>query len=468
MRIGDIPAGLDGTSRVLGFLDGIRLRLVPLLLAPLVIVGSVAAFSATAASVTARPRILVCTDIGGTDFDDFQSMVHLLVYADRFDIVGLVSSPTGGPGRKADILKVIRCYEQDYQNLKTYSDQYPAPEALRDVCKQGAIHSPGLSGFGTPTEGSEWIIHCAEQPDSRPLWILDWAGLDDVAQALHDCPAIESRVRVYFIGGPNKKWCVPAYYYIMRRHPKLWIIENNSTYRGWFLGGDQNDEWSNAGFVAKYVAGRGAMGNFFAGLTLNGKSCDYIKMGDTPSVAYMLGDDPLNPEENKSWGGQFVRAWTRPYRLFDHAEENPPTRADNVEAFGVVEIRYHFKAPGFSHAEAALLVDGQRFTGFADKQGIWHFLFSPKMAKLWKYKIESTLPNLNGRTGAFTSYWPPAGLASRPSSTYPNWWTDNPAPALADDGWQGARTISKDRVDFLRDFAARIERCKMPATPHGD
>ena len=38
-----------------------------------------------------RHRILVSTDIGGTDPDDFQSMVHLLVYADLFDLEGLIS-----------------------------------------------------------------------------------------------------------------------------------------------------------------------------------------------------------------------------------------------------------------------------------------------------------------------------------------------------------------------------------------
>jgi hypothetical protein len=40
-----------------------------------------------------RYRVLVSTDIGGTDPDDFQSMVHFLVYADCFDIEGIVSSP---------------------------------------------------------------------------------------------------------------------------------------------------------------------------------------------------------------------------------------------------------------------------------------------------------------------------------------------------------------------------------------
>ncbi len=60
-----------------------------------------------------RHRVLVSTDIGGTDPDDFQSMVHLLVYADCFDLEGLVSSPFG-PGRKSDILTVIEHYERDY------------------------------------------------------------------------------------------------------------------------------------------------------------------------------------------------------------------------------------------------------------------------------------------------------------------------------------------------------------------
>ena len=62
-----------------------------------------------------RHRVIVSSDIGGTDPDDFQSMVHLLVYADRFDLEGLISSPFG-PGRKEHILQVIDCYERDYPN----------------------------------------------------------------------------------------------------------------------------------------------------------------------------------------------------------------------------------------------------------------------------------------------------------------------------------------------------------------
>src|SRR4029077_21078543 len=83
-----------------------------------------------------RPRVLVSSDIGGTDPDDFQSMVHFLLYADMFDVEGLVSSPFG-PGRKQHILDVIDLYARDYPNLKTWSERYPAPEALRALAKQG-------------------------------------------------------------------------------------------------------------------------------------------------------------------------------------------------------------------------------------------------------------------------------------------------------------------------------------------
>ena len=204
-----------------------------------------------------RHRVLVSTDIGGTDPDDFQSMVHLLLYADVLDIEGLIASPFG-LGRKADILRVIDAYEQDYPRLVTHSARYPRPDALRAITKQGAIDRLGPPGVGEPSEGSDWIVRCARRDDPRPLHVLVWGGIEDLAQALHDAPDILPKLRVYFIGGPNKMWSVEAYNSIEEDHPDLWIVEANSTYRGWFVGGDQRSEWGNKGFVAEHVAGRGA------------------------------------------------------------------------------------------------------------------------------------------------------------------------------------------------------------------
>ncbi|NOR65834.1 MAG: DUF1593 domain-containing protein, partial [Woeseiaceae bacterium] len=124
-----------------------------------------------------RYRVLVSTDIGGTDPDDFQSMVHLLVYADCFDIEGLVSSPYG-PGRKEHILEVIDCYADDYANLKTYSDQYPAPDTLRVITKQGETERAPYAGVRRSTKGSRWIVECARRDDPRPLYVLVWGGIE--------------------------------------------------------------------------------------------------------------------------------------------------------------------------------------------------------------------------------------------------------------------------------------------------
>jgi hypothetical protein len=122
------------------------------------------------------------------------------VYADVFDIEGLVSSPYG-PGRKADILEVIDCYAKDYANLRTYSDEYPAPDALRALTKQGETERPPYAGVRGSTEGSDWILHCARRKDPRPhigaksvnRWRVDF--LRDFAQRMVRCerPHVQSR-----------------------------------------------------------------------------------------------------------------------------------------------------------------------------------------------------------------------------------------------------------------------------------
>ncbi len=409
---------------------------------------SLAAF----ATEPARPRVIVSTDIGGTDFDDFQSLVHLLVYADKVDLEGLIASPWGAArDRKKNLLKVIERYAVDYPNLKTYSARYPTPDALRAIAKQGGTDSADLRGWGERTEGSDWIIRCAKRPDPRPLWLLIWGGIDDLAQALHDDPSIKTKLRVYFIGGPNKKWSTTAYDYLAREHRDLWIIENNSTYRGWFTGGNQTGDLENAKFVAAHVRGHGALGDYFAGIA------DKVKMGDTPSLAYLFGTTPENPASD-SWGGHFVRAWERPRHVFDHA----PTAADVVETFSIVELNYRPPAAITTGTTASLVIDKQEFPGFATSDGNWRFLFSPKEAKTWSYLLKSNDPALDGKTGGFTSKMPSPDLAARPSAHYPNWWTDDPDPAAAEAGQPGARHVSRWREAFLRDFAARLLRCQSP------
>jgi len=407
------------------------------------------------ASPAPRPRVVVSTDIGGTDFDDFQSLVHLLVTADVIDLEGMIASPWGEARHRRDnLLKIISVYEQDYPHLRTWSDLYPTPDSLRSLAKQGGSDSADLRGWGERTEGSDWIIQCARRKDPRPLWLLIWGGIDDLAQALHDDPSIKENLRVYWIGGPNKKWSTTAYDYIAREHPDLWIIESNSTYRGFFTGGNQAGSLGNAAFVATRVKGHGALGDYFTSIA------PQVKMGDSPSLTYVLGADPENPAASGNWGGRYVRAWDRPRYTFT----SPPTAKDEVETFAIVDLVYQPAAPAPAGTKATLVVDGQEFAGYMTASGVWHFLFSPKEAKSWTYTIKSTFPALDGQTGAFTSRMPAADRAQHPSARYPHWWTDDPAPEFSEGSHQGAKTVNQWREAFLNDFASRLEHCRIPAS----
>ncbi|MDY0357941.1 MAG: DUF1593 domain-containing protein [Sedimentisphaerales bacterium] len=401
-----------------------------------------------------RHRVVVSTDVGGTDPDDFQSLVHLLVYADVLDIEGIISSPYG-PGRKEHILQVIDCYERDYASLCTHSDRYPPADVLRSIAKQGETEVAPYAGVGRTTEGSDWIVQCARRDDPRPLYLLVWGGIEDLAQALHDAPDILPKLRVYWIGGPNKKWGPHAYQYVVTRHRDLWIIEANATYRGWFVGGNQEGQWANKAFVTAHVAGHGALGEFFA-TQLGGT----IKMGDTPSVGYLLHGTPEDPSQ-PGWGGQFVRAWERPYVRFDRLT----ARDDRMEVFGVLEIALPIGDGAPEEPQAHLVVENQSLAGHVPGDGTIRFRFCPKEAKTFGFAIRSNVPALDGLTGGITAVDPPLDVAQRPSPKLSNWWTDNPTPRFAEGPHFGAKTVSRWREDFLQDFAARMDRCQSPA-PH--
>ena len=84
---------------------------------------------------------------------------------------------------------------------------------------------------------------------------------------------------------------------------------------------------------------------------------------------------------------------------------------------------------------------------------------SPRDAKVWRYVIEGS----QRLEGQFTAVLPALTKTRQIDAAHPNWWIDDPDPAAAEGVHMGAKHVSRWREEFLRDFAARMMRCKQPA-----
>ena len=413
----------------------------------------------TKQEVPQRPRVLVSTDIGGTDPDDNQSMTHLMMYTDLFDLEGLVSSPSYGEGSKEEILRMIALYEKDYTNLKHCYPNLLSPNDLRSLSKQGRKGLSSFKGYGEPTEGSEWIITQARKESDRPLWVLVWGTLEDLAQALHDAPDIEPNIRVYYIGGPNKKWGSNSYSYIAENFPNLWIIENDATYRGFIFNQkfDTENKYGK-GYYDYAIKDMGILGadfiNYYKGV---------IKMGDTPSLLYMMDGDPEDPL-GESWGGSFEKIKYSSRRIIDLNEIQKNNISFSCPVYSIIE--FHLKGPEKSINKDIpcfnITIDKQVWQGYYNENGDYVARYAPKASSSLTYLTSSDINELNNISGNFevTLQWP----GEPHEDDYivgDNWYTDKQAKDLFEDNWQGCRTVRKWRNEILEDWAQRWKCLKQ-------
>jgi hypothetical protein len=80
--------------------------------------------------------------------------------------------------------------------------------------------------------------------------------------------------------------------------------------------------------------------------------------------------------------------------------------------------------------------------------------------KVWSYVIRSTFAAMDRQSGSFTAVPPSATRTARPSSRHPHWWTDDPDPRALEGVHAGAKSVSRWREEFLRDFAERLNRAR--------
>jgi hypothetical protein len=402
--------------------------------------------------VPVKPRILISTDIGGTDPDDNQSMIHFLMYSNMFKTEGLISSPSYGEGTKQHIIDMIALYEKDLPKLKKHSKGFPSPHALRAITKQGRQGSAPFAGFTNATEGSDWIVKCASKKSSQPLWVLVWGGLDDLAQALHDAPEIRKNIKVYWIGGPNKKWSTNSYAYIVEHFPDLWFIEVNSSYYGFFSNNGMPDSVKTTNYYDRIINNAGHMGKEFKKY-YNGN----VKMGDTPSLLYMMDGDPNDPLK-ESWGGSFKKFDHSPRIIFNRNT----TMSDTVTVCSIFE--FHLKGPEMNiPADSACFtlsvkagIGEQKWAGFYRGAGNYVVRYAPKQSETLSYKITSLIPGFAAQSGEFVvdNKWP-GKVRKTAYPLGPNWYTDRDDPQWYDGKIQGGITVKKWRNEALQDWAKR-------------
>jgi hypothetical protein len=124
-----------------------------------------------------RLRIIVETDAGG-DPDDEQSMVRFLLYANQWDVEGIICTrPIAREGenlnRHRTGLEIVRAqieaYGQCYESLSSHDPRYPLPAYLQEVT---------VAGYGDDQAGVKLVIDAVDRPDPRPVWFLNW-GTDN-------------------------------------------------------------------------------------------------------------------------------------------------------------------------------------------------------------------------------------------------------------------------------------------------
>ena len=301
---------------------------------------------ATITFAAERPRLLVLTDIGG-DPDDQQSMVRLMLYANEFEIEGLIASAAGTPGElkkaitRPDLIRqIVDAYAQVRSNLTKHAEGWPEPRALHARIKSGNPQR-GLKniGEGHDSEGSRWIIDRVDAgTPQRPLNITIWGGQTDLAQALwrvkherraEDYASFVRKLRVFDIADQDgiADWIhseFPGLYYILAKAPPG-EDRRKGTFRGIYLGGDES--LTSCEWVERHIRSKGPLGALYPMKTWtkpNPHGC--LKEGDTPSWFFFLplgGNDPDDPAK-PGWGGRYERSSDGWFRDFPAKEGFDP------------------------------------------------------------------------------------------------------------------------------------------------
>lgn len=133
-----------------------------------------------------KTRIIVTSD---GEIDDECSMVRFLLYANEWDIEGIITSSSQyhwhGHNWAGDdwIDPYLNAYSEVYPNLILHDNNYPTPDYLKSITFLGNVETEGE--MDSITAGSQHIAKVLlDETDNRPIWIQAWGGTNTIARAL--------------------------------------------------------------------------------------------------------------------------------------------------------------------------------------------------------------------------------------------------------------------------------------------
>jgi len=118
-------------------------------------------------------RLIIETDAGG-DPDDEQSLVRFLVYANEFDIEGIIANrPVARDGENQNPIRdglgivraQVKAYGECHANLIKHDPRFPTADQLL---------SRTVAGYDDTDDGVRLILRAVNADDRRPVWFSNW------------------------------------------------------------------------------------------------------------------------------------------------------------------------------------------------------------------------------------------------------------------------------------------------------
>lgn len=287
--------------------------------------------------------MFVLSDISNEP-DDEESLVRFLVYANEYDVEGLVATTSTwlrSQTREDLIRRQLDAYGQVRPNLSKHAPGFPTREELLAVTFTGQTHY-GMTavGEGRSTPGSRHLLRAADKADPRPLWVSVWGGANTLAQALHDArrersasdlARLVARLRVYTISdqddaGPWLRREFTNLFYVVSPSTTDWKEYWRATWTG--ISGDRHyrngpghrfDLVDNPWLEENVIRNHGPLGALYPRL-------EYIMEGDTPSFLGLINNG-LGSTSSPAYGG-----WGGRYALYQAHGETRPIWTNNQES----------------------------------------------------------------------------------------------------------------------------------------